>query len=68
MMEDTYALSCTQVCGEDGADETHCLDLCSGYEVELPDVDEFRYRYYTVSIFAKTRGSGQLRAHLCMRP
>ncbi|CAM9290040.1 unnamed protein product, partial [Ascophyllum nodosum] len=35
-----------KMCGEEGADETHCLDVCSGYEAELPDTDGFKYRYY----------------------
>ncbi|CAM9808747.1 unnamed protein product [Ascophyllum nodosum] len=35
-----------KMCKEDGADETYCLDMCSGYEAELPDVDGFKYRYY----------------------
>ncbi|CAM9564130.1 unnamed protein product [Ectocarpus fasciculatus] len=33
-------------CGASGADETYCLDDCSGMEAEMPDVDEFKYRYY----------------------
>lgn len=37
-----------QVCGFDGADETYCLDSCSGYEGEIEE-DDFTYRYYTVS-------------------
>ncbi|CAM9423371.1 unnamed protein product, partial [Hapterophycus canaliculatus] len=35
-----------KMCGEEGADETHCLDACSGYEA-LIDEDTFAYRYYT---------------------
>ncbi|CAM9684281.1 unnamed protein product [Scytosiphon promiscuus] len=35
-----------KMCGEDGADATHCLDACSGYEA-LIDEDTFTYRYYT---------------------
>ena len=37
-----------QMCGEEGASDTHCLDVCSGYEALIPDVDDFTYRYYTV--------------------
>ena len=37
-----------QMCGLDGADSTACLDVCSGYEALLPEVDDFTYRYYTV--------------------
>lgn len=37
-----------QMCGLDGADDTVCLDACSGYEAEI-DEDDFTYRYYTVS-------------------
>ena len=37
-----------QMCNLDGADSTACLDVCSGYEALLPDVDDFTYRYYTV--------------------
>lgn len=37
-----------QVCGQQGADTVHCLDLCSGYEAGLPAVDGFKYRYYLV--------------------
>ena len=40
--------SLQQGCGLDGADETHCLDVCSGYEALIPEVDDFTYRYYTV--------------------
>ncbi|CAM9216453.1 unnamed protein product, partial [Sphacelaria rigidula] len=36
-----------QRCGNTGADSTYCLDSCSGYEAELPGVDEVKYRYYT---------------------
>lgn len=36
-----------QMCGADGAHDTACLDLCSGYEGTI-DEDEFTYRYYTV--------------------
>ena len=42
------------MCGENGADATHCLDVCNGYEAELTGVDEFEYRYYLVSA-KKTR-------------
>ncbi|CAM9290192.1 unnamed protein product, partial [Ascophyllum nodosum] len=35
-----------KMCGENGADATHCLDVCNGYEAELTGVDEFEYRYY----------------------
>jgi len=35
------------MCGADGADPTHCLDACSGYEAVI-DEDDFAYRYYTV--------------------
>ncbi|KAK3284955.1 hypothetical protein CYMTET_7421 [Cymbomonas tetramitiformis] len=35
-----------RVCGNSGADSTHCLDSCSGYEGELSSVDGFKYRYY----------------------
>lgn len=35
------------MCDADGADLTHCLDLCSGYEAFI-DEDTFAYRYYTV--------------------
>lgn len=38
------------MCGEDGADETYCLDGCSGYEGTLEGVDEFKYRYYSVRL------------------
>eukprot|EP00904_Undaria_pinnatifida_P008243 jgi/Undpi1/4549/HiC_scaffold_18.g07903.m1 len=36
-----------KMCGLDGADATRCLDVCSGYEALIPDVDDFAYRYYT---------------------
>lgn len=36
------------MCGEEGADDMHCLDGCSGYEALIPGVDDFTYRYYTV--------------------
>lgn len=39
-----------QACGASGADETYCLDDCSGMEAEMPEVDEFKYRYYLVRI------------------
>ena len=32
------------VCGKSAADDTHCLDECSGYEAELEGVDDFKYR------------------------
>ncbi|CAB1112599.1 unnamed protein product [Ectocarpus sp. CCAP 1310/34] len=35
-----------KMCGADGAHDTACLDLCSGYEATI-DEDEFTYRYYT---------------------
>ncbi|CAM9921460.1 unnamed protein product, partial [Hapterophycus canaliculatus] len=35
-----------KMCGADGADATHCLDACSGYEAVI-DEDTFTYRYYT---------------------
>ena len=35
------------MCGADGADATHCLDGCSGYEAYI-DEDDFGYRYYSV--------------------
>eukprot|EP00752_Nemacystus_decipiens_P003694 g3404.t1 len=35
-----------KLCGQQGADSVHCLDLCSGYEAEVPGVDGFKYRYY----------------------
>lgn len=38
----------TQACGGDGADDTYRLDACSGMEAEMPDMDEFKYRYYLV--------------------
>ncbi|CAM9318962.1 unnamed protein product [Pylaiella littoralis] len=40
-------------CGESGADETYCLDVCSGYEGELPGVDSFKYRYYLTCGFTE---------------
>lgn len=36
------------MCGLEGADDTHCLDACSGYEALVPAADDFTYRYYTV--------------------
>ena len=27
-------------------DTTYCMDACSGLEMELPEVDNFKYRYY----------------------
>ena len=44
-----------QVCGQEGADATHCLDSCSGYEADLPEIDSFKYRYYTVRKIATAR-------------
>ncbi|CAN0037142.1 unnamed protein product [Ascophyllum nodosum] len=35
-----------RACDTDGADKTYCLDTCSGYEGEIPDIDDFKYRYY----------------------
>lgn len=37
-----------QACGTDGADDTYCLDDCSGYEGLVPEMDDFTYRYYLV--------------------
>ena len=51
------------MCGEEGADETHCLDVCSGYEAELPDTDGFKYRYYMVSV-EKRRGRSHTAAEV----
>ena len=31
---------------DQGCTGDYCLDECSGLEMELPDVDEFKYRYY----------------------
>eukprot|EP00729_Bicosta_minor_P015779 gene15779-19125_t len=31
---------------EQGCSVTYCLDGCSGLEMELPGVDQFKYRYY----------------------
>ena len=33
-------------CGASGAHPTYCQDKCGGYEGELPDVDNYKYRYY----------------------
>jgi len=33
-------------CGATGAHATYCQDKCGGYEGELSDVDNFKYRYY----------------------
>ena len=33
-------------CGASGAHATYCQDDCGGYEGELPDVDNYKYRYY----------------------
>ncbi|CAH0376212.1 unnamed protein product [Pelagomonas calceolata] len=33
-------------CGASGAHATYCQDKCGGYEGELPDVDNYKYRYY----------------------
>ena len=33
-------------CGASGAHPTYCQDDCGGYEGELPDVDNYKYRYY----------------------
>lgn len=40
-----------QLCGQEDAHESYCLDLCSGYEGELSGVDDYTYRYYSVSLF-----------------
>jgi hypothetical protein len=37
-------------CDRDDADSTYCLDGCSGYEAELPGVDNFKYRYYITGV------------------
>lgn len=42
-----HTLHLVQRCGASGADDTYCLDGCSGYEGEVA-VDDFKYRYYTV--------------------
>lgn len=34
---------CTQA---SNADSTYCMDACSGLEKEIPDLDDFTYRYY----------------------
>lgn len=34
------------LCTNSGANSTYCLDSCSGMEMELSGVDEFKYRYY----------------------
>ena len=33
-------------CGASGAHATYCQDKCGGYEGELPDIDNYKYRYY----------------------
>ena len=33
-------------CGASGAHATYCQDVCGGYEGELPDIDNYKYRYY----------------------
>lgn len=33
---------------EQGCSGTYCLDGCSGLEMELPGVDQFKYRYYMI--------------------
>lgn len=43
------------MCGNSGANSTYCLDSCSGYEGELPNVDDFKYRYYSVSRYDRVR-------------
>eukprot|EP00441_Pelagodinium_beii_P033478 CAMPEP_0197628150 /NCGR_PEP_ID=MMETSP1338-20131121/6559_1 /TAXON_ID=43686 ORGANISM="Pelagodinium beii, Strain RCC1491" /NCGR_SAMPLE_ID=MMETSP1338 /ASSEMBLY_ACC=CAM_ASM_000754 /LENGTH=292 /DNA_ID=CAMNT_0043199069 /DNA_START=205 /DNA_END=1084 /DNA_ORIENTATION=- len=36
-----------KLCSEStNSDTTYCLDECSGLEMELPEVDDFKYRYY----------------------
>jgi len=36
-----------KLCSEQtNTDSTYCLDECSGLELELPSVDNFKYRYY----------------------
>lgn len=42
------------MCGAEGADDTVCLDLCSGYEAFI-DEDEYTYRYYTVRFCRKDK-------------
>ncbi|CAM9687361.1 unnamed protein product [Ectocarpus fasciculatus] len=39
-----------KMCGLEGADDTVCLDVCSGYEAFI-DEDEYTYRYYTACGF-----------------
>lgn len=53
------------MCGEAGADETHCLDSCNGYETFLPNIDDFKYRYYMVSIEIALNESEELWARMC---
>lgn len=43
-----------EMCGVDGANDTYCLDSCGGYEGELAEVDDFKYRYYNVRLFPIT--------------
>jgi hypothetical protein len=33
-------------CGLPGAHSTVCLDICGGYNAQMSDVDDYRYRYY----------------------
>ncbi|CAM9773299.1 unnamed protein product [Ectocarpus fasciculatus] len=45
--EHSPLLGWAYMCGLEGADDTVCLDVCSGYEAFI-DEDEYTYRYYTV--------------------